>query len=273
MGLRLNVLAKDGWILERLARETVAGIEGAAYNATGYPPNGDGGALATYFMPMMDARMLPTLSGLRLGLFTHGEERCVEALAAFRWDACVVMNERIRSVMIDAGAPIVLLARPGVEPPKRRPRFGVCGHFHNRRRKGVGFIANAVKAGFDFVACGNPKEGDFLRCPIAYTTRQRDEFYDAIDYLVVTSRDEGGPMTVPEAIAHGVPVIAPDVGWSWEFPVIRYERGSWPSLRAVLQALSEPPTWDAWREAHRALFEDLLARDGSAPVQQAEGAA
>src|SRR5690606_27066137 len=92
-------------------------------------------------------------------------------------------------------------------------------------------------------------------CPIQSSSLE--EFYDSIDYLVVTSLEEGGPIPVIEAISRGVPVIAPDVGWCWEFPVIRYERGSWPWLFSVLSALTNPPTWQEWAEEHSRLFSQI----------------
>jgi hypothetical protein len=64
-------------------------------------------------------------------------------------------------------------------------------------------------------------------------------------------------MPLVDAIAHGVPVIAPDVGWAWEYPVIRYTRGDWDSLQSVLSGLTQAPTWDGWAEGHRALFTRL----------------
>lgn len=48
------------------------------------------------------------------------------------------------------------------------------------------------------------------------------EAYRATDYVLVTSKIEAGPMCVVEALAMNKPVIAPDVGWCWEYPVIRY---------------------------------------------------
>jgi hypothetical protein len=42
------------------------------------------------------------------------------------------------------------------------------------------------------------------------------------DYVLVTSKIEAGPMCVVEAIAMNKPVIAPDVGWCWDYPVIKY---------------------------------------------------
>jgi glycosyltransferase involved in cell wall biosynthesis len=47
-------------------------------------------------------------------------------------------------------------------------------------------------------------------------------WFAGLDYYLVTSDSEGGPIPVLEAIAAGVPVIAPDVGFCWEYPVIRY---------------------------------------------------
>ncbi len=46
--------------------------------------------------------------------------------------------------------------------------------------------------------------------------------YDWCDYLIVLSTLEGGPRPVQEALARCKPVIAPDVGFCWEYPVLRY---------------------------------------------------
>jgi len=64
-------------------------------------------------------------------------------------------------------------------------------------------------------------------------------YYDSLDYLVVVSENEGGPKPVVEALARGVPVIAPDVGYSWEFPVIRYD-GTKSGLLSLLSSLVIP---------------------------------
>jgi glycosyltransferase involved in cell wall biosynthesis len=46
--------------------------------------------------------------------------------------------------------------------------------------------------------------------------------YKNTDYVLVTSKIESGPICVVEAMAMKKPVIAPDVGLCWEYPVIRY---------------------------------------------------
>ena len=51
-------------------------------------------------------------------------------------------------------------------------------------------------------------------------------FYESLDYLLVPSLWEGGPMAVPEALACGVPVIAADVGWIPEMLTMEWDSGS-----------------------------------------------
>lgn len=75
-------------------------------------------------------------------------------------------------------------------------------------------------------------------------------WFRELDYLVVTSDTEGGPYSVLEAIAAGVPVIAPDVGWCWEHPVIRYD-GTTKGLIETVKALRPDP--DPWAKASKAL--------------------
>jgi hypothetical protein len=60
--------------------------------------------------------------------------------------------------------------------------------------------------------------------------------YQNTDYILVTSKIEAGPMSVAEAIAMRKPVIAPDVGWCWEYPVVRYRSTS--ELIKILNKLS-----------------------------------
>ena len=48
------------------------------------------------------------------------------------------------------------------------------------------------------------------------------KFYHNIDYFLITSKDEGGPLTLMEALACGVPVISTDTGNVGEVNVITY---------------------------------------------------
>jgi glycosyltransferase involved in cell wall biosynthesis len=169
------------------------------------------------------------------------------------------MNQDLAVRLREAGARNVVTIRPGTAAPTRRPVFGVLGRVYGKKRKGAELVLEAVKEGFDFRACSDflPVGRKVAPCPVTHKIEDRAAFLDSIDYLVVTSTEEGGPMPVIEALARHVPVIAPRVGWCWEFPVIRYEVGNWASLRGVLRGLSRVPSWKTWRERHDALWETL----------------
>lgn len=76
-------------------------------------------------------------------------------------------------------------------------------------------------------------------------------WYDSIDYLVVLSSNEGGPNSVVEAIARGVPVIAPDVGYCWEYPVLRFTTQK--ELLDLVRKLVIPG--DTWARAAEVVME------------------
>jgi hypothetical protein len=255
----MNIVTKTGWILERLSRELLA-IPGVSLNC------GEGERKAmkggpNYYLPAKDFKRFPA-DGWRIGLYTHGDSG-FDVIREF--EVCLAMNQSMAGRLAEAGARKIRVIRPGAPWKQERVTFGVVGRVYNDGRKGEGFVANAIAAGFSFVACSTPKKiratsRGIWPCPVTHSAESEDSrraFYQSIDYLVVTSLDEGGPMPVLEAIASGVPVIAPDVGWCWEFPVIRYVRGDWESLKSVLMALTHPPSWSEWVESHRKLFADL----------------
>ena len=58
------------------------------------------------------------------------------------------------------------------------------------------------------------------------------EFYDSLDYVLVTSNLEGGPLCIPEGISMGKTVISTDVGWAKNFPVILYN--TYDELKSII---------------------------------------
>jgi len=78
-------------------------------------------------------------------------------------------------------------------------------------------------------------------------------FYRKIDYLLVLSDNEGGPQPVLEAIASCKPIIAPNVGYCWEYPCIRYTLKT--ELLEILSKLVLPR--DGWRRSAAHLWHTL----------------
>lgn len=265
--MRINIVTKRGWILERMARELEA-IPGVTINASSQERKTDSRADLHYYMPAKDILKYPSPGGPAVGLFTHGEP-LPEIL--HQLNACIAMNHSMGTLLHEVAKVPVEVICPGTEAPSRPPVFGVVGRAYRSGRKGQELVRLAVEDGFNFVAC-TPAEhiratlNTLWGCKVTHTTADRSAFYRSIDYLVVPSLEEGGPIPVLEAVAHHVPVIAPDVGFCWEFPVIRYDRGSYESLRRVLLRLAHPPTWETWVHAHRGFFSRLIGK-------QIEGAA
>jgi glycosyltransferase involved in cell wall biosynthesis len=186
---------------------------------------------------------------------THMEERRkVRELfldAVDNADYCVAMSENTAKIVRDRGfrAKNVRVIHCGV-PSRKTLKFGVCGIVQDSGRKGEQLVKEMVAAGYDVRA-----HGEGWPCPIVDTNTE--EFYESLDYYVVTSLNEGGPVPVLEALAYGVPVIAPDVGWCWEYSTIRYNKGDWKDLHRVLKGLT-PRLWEDWAEDHRKFFEEIL---------------
>ena len=97
-------------------------------------------------------------------------------------------------------------------------------------------------------------------------------FYNAIDYLLVTSQLEGGPVPFMEALACGKLSIAPPIGVIPQFPHIEYRTGSVDDLKRVISEVKEDFSrqkncvsatiqkfnWEYWSLEHERLFRRLL---------------
>ena len=67
------------------------------------------------------------------------------------------------------------------------------------------------------------------------------QVYDSIDYLLIPSLWEGGPMSVPEALAKGIPIISSKVGWVSEFDVeYMFKPGDDLELLKILKEIRAP---------------------------------
>jgi hypothetical protein len=81
--------------------------------------------------------------------------------------------------------------------------------------------------------------------------------YRWADYVVVLSRNEGGPLCINEAMASKKPIIAPNCGYCWDWPVIRYT--TFPELRGIVSKLARGnmPSMEGYGEMAKALLEAI----------------
>jgi len=261
------VLADEGWILERCGREIEKRLP--YVRATRHA---DPAAAINYYMNYAAYR--GGVGGHQAGFFTHVEERAPGMPERFfrvakAMDVAVAMSERYAQQMREAGIKDVRVITPGIDLDRFQPRvrIGVVGRTYQTGRKGEDLVAVVMdEPGLEWLFTGQGWPGPARM----YSDEEMPEFYRSIDYLLVPAYYEGGPMPVLEALASGVEVIAPRVGFVDDYPHLEYNVGDADDLRRVLRTLVaqrmerrqavESRTWDAWAAAHDQLFKDMIQR-------------
>ncbi|MBT6051430.1 MAG: glycosyltransferase [Candidatus Scalindua sp.] len=231
------VYPEDNWILSRAGKE----LEGLEFPGT-------------YFInyAMFDEKQ-PRPWG---AFFTHIEPKYEELFneVADKVSYAVCSNRIIKTFLERKGIEKVEVIPHGHDPRvKKEITFGVVGRVYPSGRKGEELVAKMLEKCYNVISMG---EG--WPCDNYCDWSDAPKFYKKIDYLVITSRIEGGPVPLLDAMAAGVPVIAPiGVGHCDEFPCIRYVSGDWDSLDRILDKLTNPPTWKQWKKDHQSIFSSM----------------
>lgn len=268
------VVADEGWILERCARALEERLPYTRVSTEPIP-----GARVTYYLNYSAWRA--KASPLEMAFFTHVEEAVPAAASRFfavarRMDVAIAMSARYADRLRAEGAGDVRLITPGVDLDRFQPRvkIGVVGRTYQTGRKGealVRAVLDEPHVEWHFTGEGWPGPARHL------TDDELPAFYRSMDYILVPSLYEGGPMPVLEALASGIEVIAPRVGFVDDYPHIEFEAGDAADLRRVVRDVVqarlsrrrtvEARTWDAWAAQHDVVFRELLARAQAAPAR------
>jgi len=189
-------------------------------------------------------------AGIDVGYFTHRELNDKAAgerfdIKARQMDYCIGMCDNTLNQLPLGKSSII---KPGIGSQYKGVKscitFGVVGRAYDSGRKQFKII-NELK--------GIPSARIYITNG-KLTDDQMPGFYEDIDYLLVLSNNEGGPLPVLEAISNGVPVIAPNVGWCWDYPVIKYEGIN--DLRKIITVLSsQTDTEKVWIYSSNKLLE------------------
>jgi hypothetical protein len=216
-------------------------------------------------------------SGLLVANFTHLDpelhrDKFIEV--AFTVDHCTSVSKNTSMLLYDIGVPDskVTTIRVGADSSFRPMlTLGVCGRPYKGGRKGED-ILKAVLDDTEIIrdvriVAMNPDWG----LPTLSVSDPAD-FYRAVDFLLVTSRIEGGPVPVMEALACGTLAIAPPIGVVPEFPHVPYQTGNIQSLKSTIHRLVEEmktsrgeiarpmqrQNWAGWSVRHEKLFRRML---------------
>jgi glycosyltransferase involved in cell wall biosynthesis len=265
----VNIVTSDrGWILEKLAGELAARLP---YVTCGGGP--DPGAAIQYYMTYgcRPRRLAPVEVAYFAHLEPDGPTHDRFFAVAREVEHCVCHATLYEAVLRQAGIEAVTTIPPGVDHDHFRPklRIGVVGRTYHTGRKGEHLVASVM----DIPEIEWCFTGDGWPAPALDLPPERmPDLYRALDYVLVPSLYEGGPMCVAEALACGTPVIAPPIGWVPDFLHHAFRAADAADLRRVLLELVEAKrrlrattlghTWEAWAEGHDRLFRALAAPRG-----------
>ena len=257
------IYPKDSWILQRLGDEIIRRqpeIKGISHAAADIWHSGvlDKPGQINYFINY--AVMKRKTNGIDVGFFTHPEPDGEFYNQARLVDLAICQSAKYTRDLRERGIPVVHIS-PGVDTaytPKLR--MAVVGSLSYGFRKGSDLLA--VVEGLPYV--------DLVVTNGTYEQRDLPQLYHSVDYTLITSRYEGGPMCLLESLACGKKVICPmDVGYAAEFRdfIIPYRNGDINSLINLLTDLYhekleisravEKYTWDNWAAAHMYIFNHL----------------
>jgi glycosyltransferase involved in cell wall biosynthesis len=263
-----------GWILEKIAGEIAreAAAEPSRYDlaVTTHP---SGNAELTFFLPESAWRD-DLRNTIRTTYFAHKEDHPAAAAlfeeVARKSDCCITSSSKYAEMLRSDGAREVFTIPLGVDSGVFVPkvRIGVVGRTYHTGRKGESLLARSLDVPFvEFVFTG---EGWPLPARY-YGESDLVEFYQSLDYLLIPSLIEGGPVPMLEALATGCQIIAPsDIGMVRDFPHIPFRRGDAEDLRSVIQrevdrrlalrAAALPCDWRHFARRHLELFAQLIER-------------
>lgn len=190
----------------------------------------------------------------------HSRDTCISFDKFKEMDAWIHQSKRSLNQFINLGYPEELNfnVTSAVEVDKFKPTIKL-GIFQNGEvvGKGLHFMEDLVKShnlsNFKFIFCGRGWESVIkeleerqVRYEVHnYTPEEYHEvahkvLYEKIDYLLVPSLWEGGPVAPEEAMACGIPIISSDVGLIPEFNVeYMFPAGDIHSLMPILNKIEK----------------------------------
>lgn len=269
--IRLRIITeKPGWIMHRMAEEIAKKLPNVVINDN-YPD-----ANIHYYINYGYYNKKPE-QGIVVANFTHYDPEKLNdkwESVAHSVDHCVAISNHTASYVkkFDVHSNKITVIPTGADKSfKPKLTLGLVGRTYTGGRKGE----HLVKALLDDKDIMENLQivslSDSWGVP-TWDFKEMSDFYRSIDYLLVPSIYEGGPVPFMEALACGTMAIAPAIGVIPDFPHIEYKWNNIDSLKSVVKNLKneflerkqrvahtiESYDWDYWAIKHIALFHKLL---------------
>jgi glycosyltransferase involved in cell wall biosynthesis len=267
------VTEKPGWIMHRMAEEIQKhmGAENVRINDEWEE------AEIHYYINYGYFRDRPN-NGIKVANFTHYDpknlaEKFVQV--AKEVDHCITISKATAETLADFGIPtekttvIVTGADKYFQPLLT---LGVVGRTYTGGRKGEDIVKALLEDQKLMRRVRIVATNDSWGVPV-WQFDDRADFYRAIDYLLVPSRLEGGPVPFMEALACGTMSIAPEIGVIPQFSHISYPAGDINALKKLIKKIADQHfsqkyklssemhgiNWSGWAVEHEKLFRKLIA--------------
>ena len=204
IGIRVRIVPlKDGWILDKIGEYLINGIDYAVVDLDFNKPYD-----LTYFMHYSMVR--PCNSKIVGAYFTHRANKQFEEKAK-EVNFAVCMNERYKKVIENITDNYVIYQPTDLEKFKPKLVLGFSGIL-NSGRKGKDLLDMVTKLPFVDLKMTLGKGLE----------KNMNKFYNSLDYILITSTIEGGPMSLTEGLACGKEIITSDVGMVDQFKDCKY---------------------------------------------------
>lgn len=249
------VYPNDSWILQKIGK-AIAEIDGVAIGCQDI----------TYWINWVYWEHFDlTKSIIDIVFFTHfnnGKRLHILDKA----DIIVCMSAHGKRELILAGigeSKIRVIPGFGLSVKSRKIRLGIAGRPYDSKRKGEDILLKLYselnKNVFEFVFARDWQIG---------IGRVSDNFFNDIDYLLVTSTVEGGPMDVLNAKALNIPVISKDIGFIYSLKdgddiiyedddVLIHKLKRLGHKISARKKLLSVHSWDNFKDWHKGMFDNL----------------
>lgn len=209
--IHIVAASEKGWILRRLAKSYSKYLDNCTLGLSP-DPKADLNFYLNYYLFQHKS------GSCDVGFFTHREKgeilsrRFDEIANEVDW--CVAMCQKTAAFLPKEKTTIISMG-PDEQFLKQKKEIilGVVGREYESGRKRTNWINEIAQIPGIKIKFTNQK--------IPWTLMPH--FYKKIDYLLVLSDNEGGPMPVLEALSMGVSIISSDVGFVKEYTTIIYK--------------------------------------------------
>lgn len=277
--MKVNVVTvRSGWILQKIAERIVENAPKDVEMKISHIPFLGAN---NFYVDVQNCYHGP-IGRKDIGLFTHVHENNTKHLKDnwFQMHGVIHMSARNEAMWRSdprfSPKQFCWAAMPGEMPAGFKFRKRTIGVMQRGKYEGKGFdfmkkLANDPVAGcFNWFFVGNDWEEvikKLMTWPDIQVTYIPDssaqwpetyqQAYDKIDYLFIPSLWEGGPMSVIEAAAAGVPIIGARVGWiDKEVPVFRSFAPN--DIEGCINILNElyQPQMKAWQVCEKLSYKE-----------------